>query len=204
MTTCEHQTKSAVVESVRVSRIGIDIVVEESSCGACPPCRVGFGLWCASPAGPREALRMESVLGAECALRSITAAAALAGGGTPATGVILALDSCPGDPGDPLALGRLAAVAHAGALVRARDAGDASVRGELARLSELGRPDAVVTTGGARAAVKAVRRGGTVFIPAAPLDSPSVTELVQREVRLVGARDLRPLLDALADAGVPA
>lgn len=55
-----------------------------------------------------------------------------------------------------------------------------------------GRADVVVTLFQAREAVRAVRRGGTVCLPLAEVDAPSVTELVQREVRLVGAHSTMP------------
>jgi hypothetical protein len=53
-----------------------------------------------------------------------------------------------------------------------------------------GRADAVVTLSQAREAVRAVRRGGVVCLPLLPVDAPSITELVQREVRLIGAHGI--------------
>jgi hypothetical protein len=149
-------------------------------------------------------LRIVSDREPEAALRSITAAAALAAARVSVTSIVLALDDADSDTDDALALRQLARLAHAGPLLFARDAADPALRQELAQLSELGRADVIVATGQARAAVKAVRRGGTVFLAAARVDAPSVTEFVQREVRLVGARDVRPFLEALTSDRISA
>lgn len=193
MTIDEHAGSGAL----RARRSGDVLVVEDRSCRACDPCRAGFVLWCVSPAPGSEVLRLVSDRDPDAAIRSLTAAAALCTGDVDPISLVLAVDDDPGDPDDALALHRLVRHAHQGPLLAARHTAAPGLREELAGQSELGRADVIVTTGQARAAVKAVRRGGTVFLPNTPIDGPSVTELVQREVRLVGARDLRPLIERL-------
>lgn len=64
---------------------------------------------------------------------------------------------------------------------------DPELRSALAKATAFGRADVVVTWRSGREAARAVRRGGVVCVGAADADLPSITELVQREVVLVGA-----------------
>lgn len=192
-------TSTAEAGSLRARRDGDDIVVDDRSCGRCPTCAAGFRLWCADPAEGDEVLRATSELDPAAALLALTAAAAFAASSTTPDQVVLALDEATGSgAADPFDLARLLGRVHPGPVLAARDAADPGVRAELARLTELGRADVIVATAQARSAVKAVRRGGTVCLPAAHVDASTVTELVQRELRLVGARDVRGLLESTA------
>ena len=62
----------------------------------------------------------------------------------------------------------------------------------LAELSASGRADVVVTWDRAREAARAVRRGGVVCVGTVGAEMPSVTEVVQREVVLVGSGRWEP------------
>ncbi len=117
--------------------------------------------------------------------RVLSAAAAVLAADLAADAYLVVLASDP-------ALVDLCRAVHPGPVVAADDA--VSLRGAIP--TPTGRADAVVTTTAARAAVRAVRRGGVVCLPWAEVDAPSVTEVVQREVRLVSA----PSLDALTRA----
>jgi hypothetical protein len=82
---------------------------------------------------------------------------------------------------------------HRGAVLVAGDARDPDMRRRLSALSSTGRAPLVLTVTDVRAAVRAVERGGQVCGPDDGLRLPSVTELVQRDVRLVSARGIEAL-----------
>ncbi len=90
-------------------------------------------------------------------------------------------------------LARMIERVHIGAVFLAEDPRDPQVTHQLASNRPTGRADAVVTTTRVRAAVKAVRRGGRVCAAASDdiaFEMPSITEVVQREVAIVGAADV--------------
>jgi hypothetical protein len=64
----------------------------------------------------------------------------------------------------------------------------------LADATPTGRAEVVLSLIDGRAATKAVARGGVVCLPDRQLPMPTVTEVVQRELRLVGVHSLRDLL----------
>src|SRR5690606_17162758 len=86
--------------------------------------------------------------------------------------------------------GELLRLHHRGPVIVASSPRDPAAMSALAEVSATGRADAVASLGSARDAVRAVSRGGTVCLSGQPTEAPTVTELVQREVRLVGASDL--------------
>lgn len=117
----------------------------------------------------------------------LSAAAAVHAAALPADAVLLVLASAP-------ELGDLCRAIHPGSVLEAQDAREVH---DVIRTAT-GRADAVVTTHAARSAVKAVRRGGVVCLPWTDVDAPSVTEIVQREVRLVGVESTAALQERYA------
>jgi hypothetical protein len=84
---------------------------------------------------------------------------------------------------------------HWGSVFAANDLRDAALKKQLLALTRTGRADVIVSLDGGRDAVMAVKRGGTVCLPEAVLNMPTITELAQREVRMVGPRDMAALVD---------
>ena len=129
----------------------------------------------------------------DAAIRLLTAADAVAvaceGGFLPPDGVLLVL----AEDAHLETLADLCRPSHPGPVIASTTAKEAAPRIS----TTTGRADAIVTLHQAREAVRAVRRGGIVCLPALPVDAPTVTELVQREVRLIGARSLPPVPEAL-------
>jgi hypothetical protein len=83
---------------------------------------------------------------------------------------------------------------HSGTVLFATGPRDALVKKQLAESSAVGRADVVVSLLSGRDGVLAVKRGGTVCLGDGRYDMPSITELAQREVRVVGPRDLSELV----------
>lgn len=167
-------------------RAGEAILVDRA-CGACATCAAGARQQCSSPVAEGRALTApfpQEV--ADTLLAAALAVAALAE--APQTGTVVVVT----DESSPLAV-----LARAVTLTRvlvAPDLADAALRAELGRLEPSGRARVVVAGGDVRAAVRAVRRGGHVCVGDPALTLPSVTELVQREVTLVGPRDAAGVL----------
>lgn len=185
------QTRPDVSLDSRTTAAGVVLV--DRSCGSCPCCRAGASLWCERPeVDGRELARPVPADRAEATYSALTAAAALIE--APSVSTVLVV----GRPGGPLhVLAR--ELTEARVLVSA-DPFDADLRAALASLEPTGRAPVVVAAADARAAVKAVRRGGHVCIGHPSDELPSVTELVQREVTLVGPRDVAGLVDRLGDS----
>jgi hypothetical protein len=81
-------------------------------------------------------------------------------------------------------------LAHSGSVLLTGDPWSPLAKEQLADSSAFGRADVVVSLLSGRDGVLAVRRGGTVCLGDASVAMPSVTELAQREVRIVGPQDL--------------
>jgi len=166
--------------SLRMRRAVHGSVLADHSCGECEACTAGSTLWCVAPTDEGRDLTPEVPEDrlADVA-HALLAVAALREAPTPAT--VLALGDADG------ATAVLARALSSGRVVVAPDAKTA--RDDLAD-EPTGRAAVVVAGADARAAVRAVRRGGHVCVPDATALLPSVTELVQREVTLVGPRDV--------------
>ncbi len=159
----------------------------DHACGNCEACLRGVLLSCTEP----WAVGVEILRGSvepDVMLRGVTAAAAFASSGVPADAVVLVL-------ADEPTLARLIRMIHDGPILEAASSADPDVRAALQELTPTGRPDVVVTDRQGRAAVKAVVRGGMVVLPFAEVDAPSVTELVQREVTLIGPKAVQDLVN---------
>jgi threonine dehydrogenase-like Zn-dependent dehydrogenase len=178
--------------SLGIRRTADSVVLVDRSCGSCPSCAAGATLWCRRPSAegrdlgsPFPADRAEAVASA------IAGAAALAE--APPASTVLVVDREDG----PLAV--LARVVTAGRVV-GPDLSDADLRSALATTEPTGRAAVIVAGADARAAVKAVRRGGHVCVGQPGARLPSVTELVQREVTLVGPRDVAALVRRVGES----
>ena len=158
-------------------------VLVDHACGACASCTTGAPLWCATPvADGRDltpGLPADRIAGLAHALLTVAALDA-----APAAAAVLVV----GDPQGPTAV--LARALADGRVVVASE--PAAARGELAG-EPTGRAAVVVAGTDARAAVRAVRRGGHVCVADPTATLPSVTELVQREVTLVAPQDVAAL-----------
>ncbi|HEU5037980.1 MAG TPA: hypothetical protein VFT70_13320 [Nocardioides sp.] len=156
------------------------VVLVDHACGACTACAAGAGLWCLTPTP--EGRDLTPALPADrvdAVVHALLAVAALVATPTGATALLLA------DPESPVAV--LARALAGGRLVVTDDPAEA--RTALAD-EPTGRAAVVVAGDDARAAVRAVRRGGHVCLVDPVAVPPSVTEVVQREVTLVGPRDV--------------
>ena len=168
--------------SLDFRRTAEGVVVVDRSCGACASCVAGAKLWCLAPvADGRELVPVFAVELAAALGPALAAAAALLE--APAATTVLVVDEQDG----PLAV-LVRALGPARVLV-SPDPFDAETKALLADTEPSGRAPVIVAGADARAAVKAVRRGGHVCVGQPGGRMPSVTELVQREVTLVGPRD---------------
>ncbi|WP_435742021.1 hypothetical protein [Nocardioides sp. SYSU DS0663] len=169
-------------------------VLLDRSCGTCPSCRGGATLWCSRPAGGGRTLTSPVPTASVTALReAVLAAAALLEAPRGGTVVVVGED---GSPQVVMARRVVADVVLAAPLLA-----DQSVRAQVAAREPSGRAPVIVAGADVRAAVRAVRRGGHVCVPAPSSGSgsiqPSVTELVQREVTLVAPRRVTDVLDRM-------
>lgn len=173
--------------SLEIRRSADGVVLVDRSCGACAVCSAGASLWCVGREGDGRDLAP-----AVPADRIERLGAALAGAAAlleaPAASTVLVVD----EPGGPLAI--LVRALDPGRVVVGPDPLDPVLRSSLAEVEASGRAPVVVASFDARAAVKAVRRGGHVCVGQPGARMPSVTELVQREVTLVGPRDVAGLI----------
>ena len=163
------------------------VTVRDHACGACATCTAGWPLHCSSPSDDGDVVLVVAGDDARATLRRVTASSSLASLAPDPTSVVLCLDDAAG-VGPTLA--DFVRGLHPGPVVEATSPTDPKALSALAALSPLGRADIVVSTRDARSAVKAVRRGRWVCLPLDDVESPSVTEVVQREVTLVAARSL--------------
>lgn len=173
--------------SLGIRRTADGVVLVDRSCGGCASCAAGASLWCLQPVGegrdlaPAVPADRGDALGAALAAASAFVEA-------PAASTVLVVDEEDG----PLAV-LVRALGPARVLV-GTDPFDAALKAELAHLEPTGRAAVIVAGSDARAAVKAVRRGGHVCVGNPEARMPSVTELVQREVTLVGPRAVAGLI----------
>lgn len=179
--------------SLGIRRTADGVVFVDRSCGRCAACTAGATLWCLQP---EEAGRdLAPVVPADRAEMLVTAiAAASAFAEAPAASTVLVVDEQDG----PLAI-LVRGLGSARVIVGA-DPFDADLKARLAELEPTGRAAVVVAASDARAAVKAVRRGGYVCVGDPAARMPSVTELVQREVSLLGPRAVAGTIRRLGDS----
>lgn len=182
--------------AVRSSDTGAAAVVD-LSCGGCSSCRAEAGVWCSTPLPDGPVLVEVPAVQSESALRGLLIADAVRSAAPSREHVVLALG---GDAAEAAA--RLVHMLHDGLVLTARDVRDAGARAALEAARPSGRADVVACDADDRAGVRAVARGGDVCIALDHRAETSVTELVQREVRLVGPRSLTLLLAALGRQAV--
>jgi len=191
----EDPATSFQAGALTATRRGENVVVQDRSCESCATCKSGFRLWCTQPGDACDLFSPVTRLDPRDLLRSLTASAAFLEARVVSHAVVLVLDHA---SDDPMSLENVLRKLHPGAVFATSDASDKDIRVCIADASENGRADAVVASHLARDAIKAVVRGGIVCLPADSVESPTVTELVQREVRLVGARSVHDLLERVA------
>jgi hypothetical protein len=156
------------------------VVLVDRACGACASCLAGATLWCLALAPEGRDLTPELPSEHLEALRdALLAVAALDTVPASATALLVR------DPAGPAAL--LARALLDDRVVVAPDLATARERlvGE-----PLGRASVVVADADVAGAVRAVRRGGRVFVLCTDATMPSMTELVQREVSLLVPQDV--------------
>ena len=192
MTDVHENTNDHHVGALTATRLGGRVVIVDRSCGICTTCKSGFLLWCTDNGNERELMAPITSMDPHSLLRSLTACAAFAVASVDPSAAVLVLDEA---SNDPMSIKALLRSIHPGFVVATSDPADAGARKALAQVSSHGRADVVVASHLARAAVKAVVRGGIVCLPADAVEGPTVTELVQREVQLIGARSIQDLLE---------
>jgi hypothetical protein len=195
MTETPENTNEHRIGALTATRLGGRVVIIDRSCGTCTTCESGFLIWCTESGNELELMAPITSMDPRSLLRSLTACAAFVVAGVGPNAVVLVLDEA---SNDPMSIKALLRSIHPGFVVATSDPTDTSARKALAQVSSHGRADVVVASHLARAAVKAVVRGGIVCLPADTVEGPTVTELVQREVQLVGARSVQDLLELLA------
>jgi hypothetical protein len=159
-------------------------------CGRCAACRASLDFWCLDPRHDGERLlSLATRVSTDHVQRWLAALAALATTTPASDAVLLVLEEVDAD-----AATELVRPWHSGPVLASPDGRDEMTRSHLAELSATGRAQTVLTLHEARTAVRAVQRGGQVCLPDVVVDAPSVTELVQRDVKLVGAQRIRDLV----------
>lgn len=179
--------------SLGIRRTADGVVLVDRSCGACAPCAAGATLWCLMPRD--EGRDLAPAVPADSAERLVAALmAASAFAEAPATSTVLVVDEHAG----PLAV--LVRALGSDRVLVSSDPFDAGLKSQLAEVEPTGRAAVIVTASDARVAVKAVRRGGHVCVGNPTVRMPSVTELVQREVTLVGPREVAGVIRRVGDS----
>jgi len=169
--------------------------IVDLSCGHCELCAAGSRSWCEGPVGGSE--RGDSGLGwraptekLELLVESaLVASAAMQVDLQGATVAVVGQDRQP--------LVEMVKGLGATRVLNAPDTFDTELLSALGQVEATGRAGVVLTLGDARSAVLSVRRGGVVCLGRNAGVLPSLTELVQREVRVLGPRDVFALLDAI-------
>lgn len=162
----------------------------DRSCGRCDVCQLGWSVWCEQMGEGRALCSIPTQLSVSFATAMLMATSALMVANLDGSAVV-AVFSPLGDE----ALFRLVQLVHRGTVVATSDLRDPVFKSYIAGISVTGRPDAIVTVSGGRDAVMAVKRGGIVCLANSVADMPSVTELAQREVRVLGPRDLSAVVE---------
>ena len=157
----------------------------DHACGTCVSCEAGWPVSCERPTKGESLCSVPDELDLGGVIALFGALSAFLSAGVHADDVVLAIANK-----SDTALSDLLTLAHSGTVLCSSDPWELPVKKQLAASSNFARADVVVTLLSARDGVLAVRRGGTVCVGDVANDMPSVTELAQREVRMVGPRDL--------------
>ena len=172
----------AVLGSLTIRHDDAGAHLGSGGCGHCRECLGGLSTWCSDATSHCDRAHFGHT-GADPGqdLAAVACLSAVERAGLGPGAVLIALLS---DEVAPW----LASAAQdlTGAVVLAtNDLKDPALRDKLAG-RPTGRADGVVVWRDAASAVRAVRRGGVVCVGAPDPRLPSITELVQREVRIVG------------------
>ena len=168
---------------------GATVSVVDRACGSCPACAAKRPHWCRAPRQQgTEVLRVPAVPPAPVQAW-VTGLAAVQAAELVAGSTVLVLSTADAD-----AARDLVGLVHDGPALATADARDPDVRRMLADTLPTGRAPAVLALTTGRAAVRAVDRGGVVCLPDEVPEPPTVTEVVQRELTVVGALDVPSLV----------
>jgi|NGEPerStandDraft_6_1074524.scaffolds.fasta_scaffold123285_1 hypothetical protein len=174
---------------------GDDSEIIDLSCGHCPLCASGSSWWCENPGDVSEGERLGVGRRAPTEKLDRLIDAALVASAAVQADLRGATVTVVGPGRRPL----LEMVRGMGAarILQAPDTLDVELLATLSQLEATGRPGFVLTLGDIRSAVLSVRRGGAVCAGRNGGELPSLKELVQREVRVLGPADVFALLEAL-------
>lgn len=178
-------------EAVGLDDVGTALLFDRS-CGHCGVCQLGWSAWCEQPGEGRALCSIPKQVSVSFATAVLMATSALMTADLDGSAIV-AVCTPPGHE----VLSRLAQLVHRGPIVATSDLRDPQFKSYLGETSATGRPDAIVTVSSGRDAVMAVKRGGIVCLAESIDDMPSVTELAQREVRVLGPRDLSAVVDGI-------
>jgi hypothetical protein len=172
-----------------------DSEIIDLSCGNCESCAAGSRSWCERPGtdGEREG-RCTGWTAPTDRLDKLVKAALVA---SAAMHTDLGCLTVTVVGQDRQALIEMVLGLGATRVLNAPSTLDDDLLAALRKVAATGRPDVVLTLDNCRSAVLSARRGGVVCVGANAGVLPSLTELVQREVQVVGPGDLFSLLDAL-------
>lgn len=165
-----------------------------SGCGHCEACRDRLSAWCLQPGDFAELASLSTDCGdLERDMAGIACLSAVERAGLDQDDVLVVLL----DGGLPTWVVEAARRVTGGAVLATDDLKDPDLRAALAD-RPTGRADAVLVRVDVASAVRAVRRGGVVCVGSLVPTLPTVTDLVQREVRVIGPGGLSDrLLTAL-------
>jgi hypothetical protein len=133
------------------------------------------------------------------ASRMLMATSAFLSSEIPSQAVVLVIT---GENEGDVAMLDLLRLVHSGIVLVTSDPRDLAVKKQLSELNGIGRADVVVSLHSGRDSVAVVRRGGTVCLPQEVVDMPTVTELAQREVLVVGPRSISDLVNRVGRLSV--
>lgn len=171
---------------------GSESEIVDLSCGHCELCVAGSRSWCESPVGGSDS---RLGWGAPTEKLELLVEAALVASAAMQVNLQGATVAVVGQDRQPLV--EMVKGLGATRVLNAPDTFDTELLSALGQVEATGRAGVVLTLGDARSAVLSVRRGGVVCVGRNAGVLPSLTELVQREVRVLGPRDVVALLDAI-------
>lgn len=201
-------TDEGLTLALSVAARGRGTQLLDTSCGACSRCDAGWPLWCVSRGSPRREVDVDVPhTRAQALLAAVVTVSALAEAAVQDR-VVVVHDDPDGAVAAAAAALRARAVLRAGRTVPERADGvvagtDDEVRAHLTDLTPTGRADVVAIAGGdARRALRTVVRGGWLAVGTAAVPAATVTEVVQRELRIAGPKDVVGVLSGPAGPDV--
>lgn len=190
--------------TLRIVRRARGTALLDASCGACDRCTDGLDFWCTSPSFENEGTLLAELglMPSEHTLMVVLGLTALAGRSPVRTPVLIET------PEVEIAQ-RIAALLAPAQTFVTDDSRGVETRKQLAAASRTGRAGTVLNVVDHGKAVRAVERGGVVVVTPSAAVRATLTEIVQRELSVVGVTSLahlrsigpEPLSEALASEG---